>query len=101
MAPDYIDLKIDVDRHANGKAVADRLTGGESKGFPWSVVLDGDGEPLVTSDRPGGGNIGCPVTEEECAWFMQMIERTAQRMDEAARATIAAELEDHAEALRR
>lgn len=101
MGTDFIELKIDTERHANGEAVAERLTGGESKGFPWSVILDADGKALVNSDRPDGGNIGCPVTAEECAWFVEMLRRTRQRMSDEALAVVAAELEEHAKALGR
>ena len=31
----------------------------------------------MTSDGPSG-NIGCPITEEECAHFIKMIEKTIQ-----------------------
>lgn len=95
MAKDYVMIEIDVDRMAMGKEVAARLTGGKPTGYPWTVILDGEGRSLVTSDGPGG-NIGCPVSDEECAWFLTMIDRTRRHMSEADRAAIARDLAAHA-----
>ena len=63
----------------NGEQVGEGLTGGESKGYPWSVILDADGKALVDSDGPEG-NIGCPVTEAEAAHFFDMLRTTRQRL---------------------
>lgn len=98
MAKDYVMIEIDVDRMPNGKEVADRLTSGQGKGFPWTVVLDGEGKQLVTSDGPKG-NIGCPVSDEECAWFLEMIDRTRQHMSAEDRAAIARDLAAHADVI--
>ncbi len=95
MAKDYVMIEIDVDRMPQGKAVADRLTDGKRVGFPWTVILDGEGEALVTSDGPKG-NIGCPVTDEECSWFLEMIDRTRQHMSDADRTAIERDLAAHA-----
>ena len=75
----YVELKIDIDRMTNGKAVAQRLRKTDRGGIPWMVVLDAEGEALITSDGPAG-NIGCPVRPEERSHFMDMIEKTAQQM---------------------
>ncbi len=79
-------LAIDTDRMKNGTAVEERLTGGESKGYPWSVILDDTGRALIDSDGPEG-NIGCPVSPEEAEHFFAMLEKTRQRLtdDELAR----------------
>lgn len=76
---DYIDVKIDTDRMTNGKAVAKRLRPSGKGGIPWMVILDSEGEALITSAGPNG-NIGCPVGVEERAFFMRMIEKTARGM---------------------
>ena len=68
-----------------GAELASRLRGDRQGGIPWIVITDATGQELVTSDGPGG-NVGCPVTEEERAWFLQMIDRTRQHMSEARRA---------------
>lgn len=83
-------LEIDTDRMKNGKAVGERLTGGESKGYPWSLILAADGETLITGDGPQG-NIGCPVTPEEAAHFLDMLRKTKQRVTDEELAVIHAE----------
>ena len=100
MDRDYVTIKIDVERDANGEAVAKRLRGERRGGIPWMVVLDADGEELVSSDAPTG-NIGCPVQPEEVAWFAEMIRRSAIRLEAADVAAIEAELEAYAGSFRR
>lgn len=74
----WVDVMIDVDRDTNGKAVNERLKGTRKGGLPWMVILDGDGKEIVSSNaEPDGGNIGGPVTEPECAWFVEMLRRSA------------------------
>jgi hypothetical protein len=75
LSKDYVDLKIDTDRMTNGKKVSLRLRGTERGGIPWMVILDSEGKPLVTSDGPGG-NIGCPMTPPERAFFAVMLKKT-------------------------
>ena len=99
MAQDYLLLKIDTERDLNGEQVGNRLTDGRSPGFPWSVVLDGDGKALVNSDRPaddGPQNIGCPVSPEEQAWFVEMVKRSKQHMSDAGLTILASELAEFA-----
>lgn len=76
-ADDYVFLKIDVEAMENGKETAMKLRGGEAGGIPWCVILDGNGKELANSDGPDG-NVGCPITPEECAYFVSMIEKTVQ-----------------------
>ena len=83
----------------HGEAVGARLTGGESKGYPWSVILDGDGKALADSDGPDG-NIGCPVTEEEADWLFEMLGRTRQRLTDEELAVLRAEHDAFAEPIR-
>ena len=78
---DYIEVKIDLDRMTNGNAVAERLRPSGRGGIPWIVILDPEGEALITSDGPKG-NIGCPVAPEERSHFMHMIEKTARQMSD-------------------
>ncbi|MEM7305939.1 MAG: hypothetical protein AAF682_04680 [Planctomycetota bacterium] len=72
-------LELDVDRMKNGKTVGQLLTKGERKGYPWSVILDPEGEQLITSDAPDG-NIGCPVMPKEAEHFLAMLDKTRQRL---------------------
>lgn len=63
----------------NGKDVARRIRASDKGGIPWIVILDPEGEALITSDGPKG-NIGCPVKPEERSHFMHMIEKTARQI---------------------
>jgi len=91
LAKDYVDLKIDQDRHTNGKVVAERLRKERRGGIPWMVVLGADGTELVTSDGPEG-NCGCPAAPAERAWFLEMLRRTKQHMNDQDLAAVEAEL---------
>lgn len=59
------------------------------------TIVDSDGTELVTSDGPSG-NIGCPITEEECAHFIKMLEKTIRRAPEGRVAEIAKALDEYA-----
>ena len=100
MSLDYVELKIDVERHLNGEALALRLRSGKTGGIPWIVITDEFGVELINADGPEG-NIGCPVTASETSWFMTMIRRTARRMTGEQIATIQAELADNSKKLGR
>ncbi len=95
---DYIDLKIDTDRHLNGEAVAKRLRGDRGGGIPWMVITDEAGTELITSDGPDG-NCGCPARPNEIEWFMTMIQNTARTLSEDQVATIEAELRAFAKSI--
>lgn len=82
LAADYVDVLIDIDRMANGKAVARELRASEEGGIPWFAILDADGKSLVTADGPDG-NIGFPVKPAEVEHFGRMLRQTAQRLTAA------------------
>jgi len=75
----WVDVMIDVDRDTNGKEINQRLQRGRAGGLPWMVILDGDGEEVVSSNAElpdhEGKNIGGPRAEWECAWFVEMLRR--------------------------
>ncbi len=100
MAKDYVDLEIDVDRMEHGKEVQERLVKGRSGGLPWLVILDAQGRELATSVGPNG-NIGCPVTEEEAAWFVEMLRRSRLRLTDEDLARIRREHDAFAEPIRK
>ena len=91
MEKDYVDLKIDTERHAGGEAEANRLTEGRSVGYPWSVILDANGKALINSDGPAG-NVGCPVSDAERAHFIEMIRASRQRITDEELDVLAKEL---------
>jgi hypothetical protein len=95
-ADDYLILEIDVETMENGEATAKRLRGERGGGIPWIAILDADGTELAASDGPNG-NIGCPVSEDECAYFVSMIEKTIRHAPEGRVAEIAKVLKEYAE----
>jgi len=64
------------------------------------VITDSAGAALVTSDGPEG-NIGCPLTESEIAWFVQMIRKTARNLGESEVEKIENALKSYAKSLGR
>lgn len=99
----WVDLMIDVDRDTHGKEINERLKGKRSGGLPWMVILDGEGKEIVSSNaEPKGGNIGGPVSPEECAWFGTMLERSrGSKVGEAELQVLLADLEEYAKPKRR
>jgi Thioredoxin-like len=71
-------------RHANTPGAVDfeNSIGGKDAGWPFLVILNPDGKPLVNSNRPdpeskAGDNIGYPVLPQEVDWFITMLHRGA------------------------
>ena len=98
-ADDYLLLKIDVEAMELGDEVAKKLRGTRTGGIPWIVILDGDGAELISSDGPNG-NIGCPITKDECAHFVTMITKTIQHAPAERVSDIQVALEAFAQARR-
>jgi hypothetical protein len=98
-ADDYIVIKIDTEMMTHGAETAQKLRGDRGGGIPWITILDGDGTELITSDGPNG-NIGCPITEQERAFFITMIEKTVQHAPAGRLTEIATALEEHANSRR-
>ncbi|MEO6595945.1 MAG: hypothetical protein ABIP94_14430 [Planctomycetota bacterium] len=94
----WVDVMVDVDRDTNGKEINERLKGNRSGGLPWMVVLDAEGKEIVSSNLNGdGSNIGGPRSEEECAWFVEMLRKTrGTKISEAEIAVVEADLETYA-----
>ena len=63
------------------------------------VILDAEGNELITSDGPRG-NIGCPIMPHEIEYFMTMIEKTNERYSEDHLNRIAIALEANAKRYR-
>ena len=95
----YVLVKIDTERMTNGEQVAKRLRKGKGGGIPWMVILDSQGKALINSDGPNG-NVGCPVTKEEAAWFFTMLERTNKGLTDKQLSILRREHEAFAKSLR-
>lgn len=102
----WVDVMIDVDRDTHGKEVNERLKGERAGGLPWMVILDGDGKEIVTANAEDedhqGKNIGGPVADWECAWFVEMLRRSrGDRVTPAEIEIVAQDLEAYAKPKRR
>jgi protocatechuate 3,4-dioxygenase beta subunit len=91
-------VMIDTDRMTNGADLATELRKGKRGGIPWSVILDGDGQPKINSDGPEG-NIGCPAKPHEIDHFLKMIDTRQGHMSKIDRAVIERELRKYGAAL--
>jgi thiol-disulfide isomerase/thioredoxin len=75
----------DDSKHANtpGGVAYEASIGGKEAGWPFLVMLDADGKPIVDSFRPdpksrvGKSNTGYPDAPEEVDWFVEMLRRAA------------------------
>lgn len=65
----------------NGEDVMNELKKDRPGGLPWMIILDGDGEELVSSVGPKG-NVGCPVEPHEIEHFIDMIKQSSDADEE-------------------
>jgi hypothetical protein len=78
---DYQFVAIATDKMEGGDELMKDLIKGRSGGMPWMVVLDGDGQELISSTGPKG-NIGCPIAAHEVAYFVEMIKKSSDVSEE-------------------
>ncbi|HEV2134049.1 MAG TPA: thioredoxin family protein [Terracidiphilus sp.] len=76
-------------RHANTPGAVDfeNSIGGKDAGWPFLVILNSGGKPIVDSYRPDpksktGDNIGYPVLPQEVDWFVEMLRRGAPSLSQ-------------------
>lgn len=91
---DYIIINIDSLRMRRGDAIENRLRHGRGAGIPWMVILDAEGQELISSDGPKG-NIGYPSRPEEIDYFVSMIEKTRKRTSDKYIAVIRKKLHEY------
>jgi thioredoxin-related protein len=91
---DYIVVKIDQQRMIGATEVIQKIRKpAEGGGIPWFAFLDGDGRILITSTKPGTGNIGFPADPNtESPYFLHMLKTTRSKITDADIELIAAEL---------
>jgi hypothetical protein len=88
-------------RHSNipGGQQLQASLGGKDSGYPYIVMLDPSGKPIVDSIAPAGlghpGNIGYPAASYEVDWFMEMLKKAAPSLTAEDTATIRAWLTKH------
>jgi thiol-disulfide isomerase/thioredoxin len=89
--------------HANtpGGPEYEATIGGKEAGWPYLIMLDADGKPIVDSFRPdpkaksGKSNTGYPDAPEEVDWFVEMLRRATPSLNRKELASIHAWLTDH------
>ena len=103
-AKDYVVVKIDQDRMTEGAVLAAELRAVNKKakggGIPWSVMLDGTGRQVITSDGPKG-NIGCPAQPHEIDFFFEMVDKTRTHMSDGDREVLEKKLRAYGKELTR
>lgn len=78
-------------RHADtpGGVAFEDSVGGKGAGWPFLVILNAEGKPIINSYRPdarsktGKANIGYPVLPQEIDWFMTMVRRGGPSLSHA------------------
>lgn len=68
-----------------GAALRSALGAVKEPGFPFIVMTDASGRPLVNSYRNGNSNdnIGYPVLPQEIDWYIEMLKRAAPELSAA------------------
>jgi thiol-disulfide isomerase/thioredoxin len=90
-------------KHADtpGGVAYEASIGGKDAGFPFLVMLDANGKPIVDSFRPdlksqvGKSNTGYPDAPEEIDWFVEMLRRGAPSLSAQDLASVHAWLTAH------
>lgn len=78
---EFVNVKIDIDEMAGGKALMDAYTGGYA-GVPWLAILRPDGSVVITSVAPNGQNIGSPIHAWEVEHWNTMMRKSVRRITE-------------------
>jgi thiol-disulfide isomerase/thioredoxin len=76
LAKDFVNVKIDTDRTLGGAELLEKLRQGRGDGISWFAFQDAQGKELACSAGPKG-NIGYPSADEEIAWFLDMLRKSA------------------------
>ena len=81
---DYVVVKIDQQRMTGAKEVIARIRKpSEGGGIPWFAFLDAKGNILITSTKPGAGNVGFPVdAKTEIPHFVDMLKKTRSKISD-------------------
>ena len=92
-------VKIETDKMEGGKAILKELMNDRQGGLPWMVILDGEGNELVSSNNADGKNVGCPAEDWEIDHFVEMIKVSSDMPGEQL-AVIKSEMQEYAKTLR-
>ncbi len=99
LGPDFLPVKIDVDRMTGGNELYARYHGAARGGVPWFAILDGRGTKLDTSEGPRG-NVGYPMEPHEIEHFLGIVRKHAKKLDAAGLKKLEALLNENARRIR-
>jgi thiol-disulfide isomerase/thioredoxin len=105
----FVFASMDTGEHASDTKHADTpggveyeaSIGGKDAGWPFLIMLDANGKPIVDSSRPdpkakgGKSNTGYPDAPEEIDWFVEMLRRGAPSLSPQDLASVHAWLSAH------
>lgn len=102
----FIVQRIDVGEMPNDRRHSDTpggvklrtaLGGVQEPGFPFVVMTDADGKPIVNSYRNGdpNSNVGYPAVPKEIDWYVEMLKRAAPELQASDLAATRAWLTGH------
>jgi hypothetical protein len=77
---DFVVLKIDLQRMSGADFLQARLRDPESVELPWMAVFDASGKRLATSDIDVCRNIQFPQSDEDIAYFTEMLQKGSLRL---------------------
>ena len=103
----FVVQRIDVGEHANdpkhantpgGAELRSTLGGVGEPGFPFLIITDENGQPIVNSYRNGNkdNNVGYPASPAEIDWYLGMLKRDAPALSPEDLAATRAWLNKHA-----
>lgn len=103
----FVIQRIDVGEHKNDPRHADTPGGVQLRstfgavaepGFPFLVMTDENGKPIINSYRNGdtSSNVGYPASPEEIDWYIEMLKRAAPSLSLAERDATRSWLHKHA-----
>jgi len=78
IAKEFAYVKLD-SRLTNGEQAIERVRPDAKGGIPWMVILDENGDPIITSDGPNG-NIGYPGEPDGQEHFEKMLRADVKRL---------------------
>jgi hypothetical protein len=81
IAKDFVTVKLDSDRGIGAKDIERRFID-KQQGLPWFAFLDANGNCLIHSIGPNGGNIGHPFKSDELAYFRTMVQTVKKHLTE-------------------
>lgn len=77
----FVDVKVDIDRMNGGPELLEKYRE-QSGGIPWFAVIDPKSGDVVIDSTGPEGNVGFPSTDNEIAYFGEILEKCGDRFSE-------------------